>query len=211
MIKYLNNIPVVLIGLLSCCISVVHANDYDEVEFYGKQDGKLVPYVELGIGLGVHVLKGEDEGANSRVIKTSLGIQWLPFISTQMGLWHWSKHNNKSQETGSDEKASNKTEVSFEGVSASWEITLQIPIFSDNTALSYGPYYRVGRHCWSGVGSGFVRPWSREGCSDLHSVGFVFPASDQRAGKTVLFIEASHSNLDTLSTRSVQLGAKLPF
>lgn len=199
--------------MLSCCVSITHAQRYgDESEFYGKQDGKLVPYVELGIGLGVHVLKGADEGANSRVIKTSLGIQWLPFISTQMGLWHWSNHNNRAQETSSDEAATDKkTPVSFEGMSASWELTLQIPISSQNTALSYGPYYRIGRHCWSGVVSGFVQPWSREGCSDLHSVGFVFPVSDQRAGKTVLFIEASHSNLDTLSTRSLQLGAKLPF
>lgn len=196
--------------------STDHSVYYSVDEVAGRYDGKLVPYVDLGFGLSVHVLPDADEGATSRLLKTGLGMQWLPFISTQLGLWHWSEAGkgrrndsaNSSQQQASEDEQDPPT---FEGLSASLEVVLQLPLQSQNTQLSYGPYYKYGRHCWSGVLSGLVQPWSKEGCSDIQSAGFTFPSSNKRSGGLVLFLEYSQSTLEDLSSRSVQMGAKLPL
>ena len=182
-------------------------------------DGQLVPYVDLGFGLSVHVLPDSDEGATSRLIKTGLGVQWLPFISTQLGLWHWSDDgradDTSTKNTANDSEASDsvksKERPTFEGLSASLEVIVQWPLSSQYTQLSYGPYYKYGRHCWSGVVSGLLQPWSKEGCSDIQSAGFTFPSNNRRSGDLVLYLEYSQSTLENLSSRSVQIGAKLPL
>lgn len=208
MVKFLQN----YLLLIVCCYTAGTSFSHADWEVDSRYDGKLIPYVDLGIGLGMHVLPDSDEGTSSRVIKAALGVQWLPFISTQFGLWHWSNLNNSAKDGSGTESSTDKMEpVRFEGMSASWELTLQVPISSQKTVLSYGPYYRLGRHCWTGVLTGLVQPWSKEGCSDLHSLGFVFPVADRRGGDTVLYLEISHTELDQLSTKSMQIGAKLPF
>lgn len=209
MVKFFRDSGSLIVCLLVVFISPAHA---ERTEFDNRYDGKLVPYADLGIGLGMHVLPDSDEGTSSRVIKAALGIQWLPFISTQFGLWHWSSLSDRPKDEPIREGGTKKSDpVRFEGMSASWELTLQVPVSSQRTVLSYGPYYRIGWHCWTGVLTGLMQPWSKEGCSDLHSLGFVFPVTDRKGGDTVLYIEVSHSELDSLSTRSMQLGAKLPF
>lgn len=171
---------------------------------FADNDEHLLPYVDLGLGLSVHVLEESEEGAASQLLKTAIGVQWLPYISTQVGLWHWSNEEDKSEST-EEERAS------FEGLSASWEITLQTPLSNKSSAFSYGPYYRFGRHCWSAVFSGLIQPWSKEGCSDIRSVGFVFPSAAKYEADAVLYLEFSHSDFAEVSTRSMQLGAKLAF
>lgn len=179
--------------------------------FEGEKSNNLVPYVDLGAGLGVHFLPETEEGATSRVLKTAVGVQWFSFISTQIGLWHWSGQNNAATKDTTASDSSEDAPINFDGISAAMEVTLQLPIASEKSALSYGPYIRYGRHCWSGVLSGVIEPWSKEGCSNLHSAGVVFPTSSRLSGDTVWYLEFSHSSLKRLTTRSVQVGAKLAF
>lgn len=160
------------------------------------------PYVDLALGLGVHVLEDTDEGAASRLIKTAVGVQWLPFISTQVGLWHWSSEKDERSEE-------EEQQPTFDGVSASWEILLQTPLNNQYSSISYGPYYRFGRHCWSAVMTGLVQPWSKEGCSDLQTLGFTFPSGKETENNAALYIEFSRTDLDGLSSSSLQLGARL--
>lgn len=196
--------------------STYHSTYYSVEQDVDRFEGKLVPYVDLGFGLSVHVLPDADEGATSRLLKTGLGMQWFPFLSTQLGLWHWSGEGGRER---NDDDSSSKQQASsdkqdpptFEGLSASLEVVLQLPLQSQNSQLSYGPYYKYGRHCWSGVVSGLVQPWSKEGCSDIQSAGFTFPANNKRSAGLVLFLEYSQSTLENLSSRSVQIGAKLPL
>ena len=162
-----------------------------------------VPYVDFALGLSVHVLEESDQGAASQLLKTAVGIQWLPMISTQVGMWHWSGAEESNEEE--------KEKTSFEGISASWEVVLQAPFESKNDVFNYGPYYRLGRHCWSAVLTGLVQIWSKEGCSKIQTLGFVFPSVQYEDENAVLYMEFTRTDFDDLSTSSMQLGAKLPF
>ncbi len=164
------------------------------------------PYVDLALGLGVHVLDETEEGAASQLLKTAVGVQWLPFVSTQIGVWHWSGDEDAKERDDDDE-----VHPMFEGISLSWELALQVPLNNKYSSLSYGPYYRYGRHCWSAVLSGFVQPWSKEGCSDLQTLGFTFPSGAQTESNAVVYLEFSRTDFDGLSSSSLQVGARLPL
>lgn len=177
-----------------------------------KNNETIVPYVDLGFGIGVHSLPDTDEGTSSRILKTSVGVQWLSFLSAQMGLLHWSNYRNSGRNSnpGSDNKEADQP-IEFDGISVAWELTVQIPVGNKSNQLSHGPYYRFGRHCWTAVLSGLAQPWTKEGCSNIQSIGFVFPTSSSMGSELVWFLELSQTNLERLQSRSVQIGAKLPF
>jgi hypothetical protein len=88
-------------------------------------------------------------------------------------------------------------------------VAVQWPIENGDSQLSSGPYYRYGRHCWSAVLTGLMQPWSKNGCSDLNTLGFSFPSAT--AEKAALYIEFTRTDFDDLSSSSLQLGAKLAF
>ncbi len=166
-----------------------------------------VPYVDLALGLGVHVLEGSDQGAASRVIKAGIGAQWFPFLSTQVGVWSWNSEDQSKRDPNED---SERRKVGmFDGLSASWEVAVQWPIKNSDSLLSSGPYYRYGRHCWSAVLTGVVQPWSKNGCSDLSTLGFSFPTATKE--NAAVYIEFTQTSFDDLSSNSLQLGAKLAF
>lgn len=166
-----------------------------------------VTYVDLALGLGVHVLEGSDEGASSKLIKAGIGVQWFPFLSTQLGVWSW---NSKAQSDRASDDDSEQDKIGlFDGLSASWEVALQWPIDNKDSPLSAGPYYRYGQHCWSAVLTGLVEPWSKKGCSELNTVGFSFPMP--KAKNAGAYIEFTRTGFDDLSSSSLQLGAKLAF
>jgi hypothetical protein len=190
-----------LFGLTICCsLSAFGDTDYQaNDELF---DHAVTPYVDLGLGLSLHVLDESDEGAASQLIKTAIGVQWLPFLSTQVGLWHWA---SEEQSSSDDEEE----RASFDGLSASWEVAVQLPFNTGYSQFHYGPYYRFGRHCWSAVFTGLVEPWSKEGCSDLQTLGFLFPAQQSYEEGAILYLEFSRSHFAEVSTNSIQLGAKL--
>ncbi|MEH6448931.1 MAG: hypothetical protein V7765_09690 [Oleispira sp.] len=166
-----------------------------------------VTYVDLALGVGVHVIDDSDQGAASELIKTGVGIQWLPFLSTQVGIWSWSSENQSKRDPNEDSERQNVG--LFDGLSVSWEVAVQWPIENANSVLSSGPYYRYGRHCWSAVLTGLVQPWSKKGCSELNTLGFTFPTgSEEDVG---LYIEFTQTDFDDLFSSSLQLGAKLAF
>jgi hypothetical protein len=166
-----------------------------------------VTYVDLALGLGVHVLEGSDQGAASKLIKAGIGVQWFPFISTQVGGWSWSSEDQAKREAEEDSEAY-KVGL-FDGISVSWEVALQWPIDNAGGALSAGPYVRYGQHCWSAVLAGLAQPWSKEGCSNLNALGFAFPLGEgEDAG---LYIEFTQTDFDDLTSSSLQLGAKLAY
>lgn len=173
------------------------------------QKSDVIPFVDLGYGLAIHQLPGSDGGAASGVIKTAVGMQWLSFVSAQVGLWHWRKRNNTAQSRSSTETP--RSNIQLDGISALWELTLQLPIASQRAKLSYGPFYRFGRHCWAAVISGLAQPWAKDGCSDIHSLGVVLPISSRMNDDLVWYIEGSDTDLEGISSRSVQIGAKLAF
>ena len=163
-----------------------------------------VSYVDLALGLGVHTLDDSDQGAASKLIKAGFGVQWFPFLSTQVGIWSW------NSEESSNKRDSEEREVGlFDGLSSSLEVSLQWPIENSGSSLSAGPYYRYGRHCWTAVLTGLLQSWSRKGCSDLNSIGFSFPVPKEQ--NTAVYIEFTQTDFDDLSSRSLQLGAKLAF
>lgn len=169
-----------------------------------KSYAEAVTYVDLALGLSIHVLDETDEGAASEVLKTAIGVQWFPFLSTQVGVWSWSgREGDSNKDSTEDEMAS------FNGLSASWEIALQLPLEDKGTDFSLGPYYRFGRHCWSAVITGLVQPWSKEGCSQLQTLGFVFPSTVE--DMAAMYIEFTRTDFDDLTSSSLQLGAKLAF
>jgi hypothetical protein len=166
-----------------------------------------VTYVDLTLGLGVHVLEESGEGAASKLIKAGMGVQWFPFFSTQLGVWSW---NSEAQSDRASEADSEQDKVGlFDGLSASWEVVLQWPIDNKGSLLSAGPYYRYGQHCWSAVLTGLVEPWSKKGCSELNTVGFSFPT--EKSENEGVYIEFTRTGFDDLSSSSLQLGAKLAF
>lgn len=166
-----------------------------------------VAYVDLALGLGVHVLDDSDQGAASKLIKMGVGVQWLPFLTTQAGIWSWNSQNN-SKDIPEEDTEENRVGL-LNGLSASWEVALQWPIDNAGSKLSAGPYYRYGRHCWSAVLTGLLQPWSKKGCSDLNTLGFSFPVvKEKNAG---VYIEFTRTDFDDLSSNSLQLGAKLAF
>lgn len=166
-----------------------------------------VTYVDLALGLGVHVLDDTDQGAASKLIKAGMGVQWFPFLSTQVGIWSWNSEDPSKRE--SEENFEQKKLGVFDGLSSSLEVALQWPIENAGALLSAGPYYRYGRHCWSAVLTGLLQPWSRKGCSDLNTLGFSFPVpKEKNAG---VYIEFTQTEFDDLSSRSLQLGVKLAF
>lgn len=168
-----------------------------------------VAYADLALGVGVHVLEESDQGATSKLIKAGVGVQWLSFLSTQLGVWSWnSEEQEKEKERTLEDAERDRTGV-FDGLSGSLEVALQWPIDSTSTQLSVGPYYRYGRHCWSAVLTGLLQPWSKEGCSELNTLGFSFPmAREQNAG---VYLEFTQTDFDDLSSNSLQFGAKLAF
>lgn len=166
-----------------------------------------VTYVDLALGLGVHVLDDSDQGAASKLIKAGLGVQWLPFLTTQVGIWSWNSADN-AKDDPEDEADENRVGM-LDSLSASWEVAVQWPIDNGRAQLSAGPYYRYGRHCWSAVLTGLLQPWSKKGCSDLNTLGFSFPmVKEKNAG---VYIEFTRTDFDDLSSSSLQLGAKLAF
>ena len=186
------------------------ASDYYSSGY--KNNEKIVPYVDLGFGIGIHSLPDTDEGTSSRILKTSVGVQWLSFLSAQVGLLHWSNYRNggRNNNPESDDKEEGQP-LEFDGISVAWELTAQLPIGNKIRQLSHGPYYRFGRHCWTAVLSGLSQPWSKEGCSNIQSIGFVFPTSSSMNSELVWFLELSQTDLERLESRSVQISAKLPF
>ncbi|MGK0247711.1 MAG: hypothetical protein ACI910_000438 [Oleispira sp.] len=166
-----------------------------------------VTYIDLALGLGVHVLGESDEGAASKLIKAGMGVQWFPFLSTQLGVWSWS--SKAQSDRASEDDSEQDTIALFDGLSASWEVVLQWPIDNTGSPLSAGPYYRYGQHCWSAVLTGLVEPWSKKGCSELNTVGFSFPMA--KATNEGAYIEYTRTRFDDLSSSSLQLGVKLAF
>lgn len=168
---------------------------------------EAVTYVDLALGVGVHVLEDSDQGAVSQLLKTGIGVQWTPFLSTQIGIWSWSSED-QSKRQAEEESEAYKVGL-FDGLSASWEVALQWPIDNGSGLLSAGPYVRYGQHCWTAVLAGLIQPWSKKGCSNLKTVGFSFPtAQSDDAG---LYIEFTRTDFEDLMSSSLQLGAKLAF
>lgn len=188
-----------------------------------------VPYVDLALGMGIHKLdrsgsdsvdgdedsdedsdekySEEDQGAVSRLIKLGLGVQWFPFLSTQVGIWSW---NSEAQSKRMPDEDSDYNRVGlFDGLSSSMEVALQWPVDNPGSELSAGPYYRHGRHCWSAVLTGLLRPWSKEGCSNLSSIGYTFPLHTEET--SAVYVEFTRTDFDDLSSNSLQFGAKLAF
>lgn len=165
-----------------------------------------VPYVDLALGLGVHALDDSDQGAVSNLIKTGLGVQWLPYLSTHVGVWLWS---SKEQQNREAQEAQDYRRGYFDGLSTSWEVSLQWPLENKNALLAAGPYFRFGRHCWTAMLTGLLQPWSKEGCSGLKTLGFAFPEGVNK--NAALYVEFTRTDFDDLRSSSVQLGAKLAF
>lgn len=176
-----------------------------------------VPYVDLALGVGIHKLdrsdsrsennEEEEQGAVSRLIKLGLGVQWFPFLSTQVGIWTWNS-DQQSKRMPEDDAEYHRGGL-FDGISSSMEIALQWPVDNPGSKLTAGPYYRYGRHCWSAVLTGLLRPWSKEGCSNLNSMGYTFPLHSEET--SAVYVEFTRTDFDDLSSNSLQFGAKLAF
>ena len=165
---------------------------------------EVIPFGDISVGLSVHTLENSREGTTSFLMKGGFGLQLLPFISVQASLWGW---------TGDDYRYDSTTEersvVSFDGISASWEATLQIPFSNPKSEFRAGPYYRYGQQCWSAILTGLMTPWSGKGCNDLHAFGVVFPSADKT--RSAFYLEASQTNFDDLASNAIQMGVKMPL
>lgn len=165
---------------------------------------EVIPFGDFSVGLGVQTLEDTNEGAVSYLMKGGIGWQLFPFMNVQASLWGWTGDNYQSN--GSDEEP---TVVSFDGISASWEATLQIPFENPTSDFYAGPYYRYGQQCWSAILTGLTQPWSGKGCNDLHAIGVVFPSADK--SRAAFYLEVSQTDFDDLASNAVQIGVKVPL
>lgn len=165
---------------------------------------EVVPFGDFSVGLGVQTLDDTGEGTVSFLMKGGVGWQLFPFMSVQTSLWGWT--GDTYQSNGADEEP---TIVSFDGISASWEATFQIPFPNPKSAFRAGPYYRYGQQCWTAILTGLLQPWSGDGCDDLHAFGIVFPSSDK--SRAAFYLEASQTDFDDLSSNAIQMGVKVPL
>lgn len=165
---------------------------------------EVIPFGDFSVGLGVQTLEDTGEGTTSFLMKGGLGLQLFPFMSVQASLWGW---------TGDDYQYNAATEeasvVSFDGISASWEATFQIPFPSPKSDFRAGPYYRYGQQCWSAILTGLLQPWSGQGCNDLHAFGVVFPSADKT--RAAFYLELSQTDFDDLASNAIQMGVKVPL
>lgn len=184
-------------------------NDFLDEELGLARPNNLVSYIDAGVGLSTHHIEESEKAALSGLLKVSAGVQWYSFISAQVGLSYWGANN---RDNDSDvEGATTQERTRFESISASVEITFQLPLSNQNTTFQYGPYYRIGHHCWSATLTGLSDPWQEEGCSALHSVGFLFPLPNYSREFNAFYLEATQSDFGAISTKSIQIGAKVPF
>ena len=99
--------------------------------------------------------------------------------------------------------------IQFDGVSAGWEVTAQIPLSTDDIPI--GPYVRYGGHCWAATISGLATPWAKSGCSDLTAVGIAFSSDARRRGQAAAYVEFSRTRFDEVTSGSVVVGIKNSF
>lgn len=165
---------------------------------------EVIPFGDIAVGLGVQTLEETGEGTVSFLMRGGFGLQLLPFMSVQANLWGWTGDNYQY-----DESTETATVVSFDGISASWEATFQIPFSNPKSDFRAGPYYRYGQQCWSAILSGLMQPWSGKGCNDLHAFGVVFPSSDKT--RAAFYLEASNTKFDELDSSAIQMGVKIPL
>lgn len=165
---------------------------------------EVIPFGDISVGLGVQTLEDTGEGTTSFLMKGGFGLQLLPFLSVQASLWGWTGDDYRYDSTTEE-----RTVVSFDGVSASWEATLQIPFPSPKSEFRAGPYYRYGQQCWSAILTGLMDPWSGRGCNDLHAIGVVFPSADKT--RSAFYLEASQTDFDDLASNAIQMGVKIPL
>jgi hypothetical protein len=165
---------------------------------------EVIPYGDFSVGLGVQTLEDTGEGTTSYLMKGGFGLQLFPFMSVQASLWGWTGDNY--QYNAATEESS---VVSFDGISASWEATLQIPFPSPKSDFRAGPYYRYGQQCWSAILTGLLQPWSGQGCNDIHAYGVVFPSADKT--RAAFYLEFSQTDFDDLESNAIQMGVKVPL
>lgn len=168
--------------------------------------GEIVPFGDFSLGLGVQSLDNTEEGTVSFVMKGGAGFQLWSFLSVQASLWAWQGNDGGAQESQESEDRRN---ISFEGISASWEATLQLPFDNVKADFPAGPYYRYGQQCWSAVLTGLMESWSGRGCSRLQSIGVVLPSTHKT--RAAFYIEASQTNFDDVASDAIQIGVKVPF
>ena len=166
--------------------------------------GEVIPFGDFSVGLGLQTLDETGEGTMSVLMKGGLGWQLLPILSVQASLWGWTGDTYQTNSSGED-----PTIVSFDGLSVSWEATLQIPFENPKSDFRAGPYYRFGQQCWTAMLTGLLQPWSGDGCDNLHAVGVVFPSIDKT--RAAFYLEASQTDFDDLASNAIQMGVKIPL
>lgn len=157
-------------------------------------------YAALALGLSTQSIPEErtDDGESDTLLTDLVyargGIEWIPGVSTGLGLWLWGDKNiNENAES-----------PQFDGISAGWDVTLRLPL-----ANGVGPWVRYGRHCWSTAVSGVLEPWSDDGCSSMRSAGFNFPLPNQH--DVVLFAEYSTTEFNDIDADSIIAGVRAHF
>ncbi|MBU2037827.1 MULTISPECIES: hypothetical protein [unclassified Thalassolituus] len=157
-------------------------------------------YAALALGLSAQSIPEErsDDGESDTLLTDLVyargGIEWIPGVSTGLGLWLWGDKNiNENAES-----------PQFDGISAGWDVTLRLPL-----ANGVGPWVRYGRHCWSTAVSGVLEPWSDDGCSTMRSAGFNFPLPNQH--DVVLFAEYSTTEFSDIDADSIIAGVRAHF
>lgn len=151
----------------------------------------------LALGFSLQQFKDDEADGEERdsmltnVVYANGAVEWLPGVSTGVGFWLW----------GNGDRNENATVAEFDGVSASWDITLRLPL-----AQGQGPYVRYGRHCWAAAVSGLLDPWSEDGCSMMKGGGFNFVIQDR--SRTVLYVEYIATDFREIETDSLIAGVR---
>lgn len=184
------------VTLISSCLLML-ANTHAET----------VPFGEFSLGIGVQSIEdsdGESHGAVSQLTKVGVGVEVLPMLSLNGGVWVW-----EARESSSDEGDQDEQRIEFNGVSLGWDATLKLPFPLEHSSLSGGPYVRFGRHCWSAVVDGLVKPWAKQGCSVIRSLGVVLPTLNEQGA--VVYFEFTDTDFDTVESDTLQVGVLVPY
>ena len=157
------------------------------------------PEYSAALALGFSLQQFEDDETTgeerdsmlTNVMYANGSVEWLPGVSTGVGLWLW----------GNGDRNENAEVAEFDGVSAAWDITLRLPL-----AQGQGPYVRYGRHCWSAAVSGLLDPWAEDGCSMMKGGGFNFVV--QNRSRMALYVEYIATDFRDIETDSLIAGVR---
>jgi len=146
--------------------------------------------------IGLHHFETSDEGLSSygSGFSFSVGHKVLPILSAELAFNLWSVDEEENETNTIEHHLLH--DFHFHGISLGANAILHLPNVQ-------GPYFKVGRHCWSASVEDVVNLWDGAGCSNLSGLGVYF--GPKGSG---FLIEYNYIRYDVVSSSFLNLGIR---